>query len=81
MRTRGGCGIGGHVASRGDWRHQSGDADKRTGLMSMAYGDFAAFMADVDKAFSTWDKVKDMCVPPRPAQDEILSYEATPYFF
>ncbi len=25
--------------------------------MSMAYGDFAAFMADVDKAFSTWDKV------------------------
>lgn len=33
------------------------DADKRTGLMSMAYGDFAAFMADVDKAFSTWDKV------------------------
>lgn len=37
--------------------HQSGDADKRTGLMSMAYDDFAAFMADVDKAFSTWDKV------------------------
>lgn len=29
--------------------------------MSMAYGDFAAFMADVDKAFSTWDKVR-----PRP---------------
>lgn len=39
------------------WCHQGGDADKRTGLMSMAYGDFAAFMADVDKAFSTWDKV------------------------
>lgn len=33
------------------------DADKRKGLMSMAYGDFASLMADVDKAFSTWDKV------------------------
>lgn len=26
--------------------------------MSMAYSDFAAFMADVDKAFGTWDKVR-----------------------
>lgn len=26
--------------------------------MSMAYGDFAAFMADVDEAFRTWDKVR-----------------------
>lgn len=25
--------------------------------MSMAYGDFAAFMADVDGAFSTWEEV------------------------
>lgn len=31
--------------------------DKRTGLMSMAYPEFAAFMADVDEAFATWDKV------------------------
>ncbi|CAM9412731.1 unnamed protein product, partial [Ectocarpus sp. 12 AP-2014] len=34
-----------------------GDVDKRTGLMSMAYPEFAAFMADVDHAFTTWDKV------------------------
>ncbi|CAM9222420.1 unnamed protein product, partial [Laminaria digitata] len=33
-----------------------GDADKRKGLMSMAYSDFALFMADVDEAFKTWDK-------------------------
>lgn len=38
---------------------QGGDADKRKGLMSMAYADFAALMADVEKAFKTWDKV--MC--------------------
>lgn len=41
----------------GGWDRQGGDADKRKGLMSMAYSDFAPFMADVDEAFKTWDKV------------------------
>lgn len=36
---------------------QAGDADKRKGLMSMEYKDFAGLMADVDRVFNTWDKV------------------------
>lgn len=36
---------------------QGGDADSRKGLMSMEYKDFALLVADVDMAFSTWDRV------------------------